>query len=215
MTGWPVELQPGLPHRLPPLPSTLYWLVDTRLRQQNLRISPNLPSIRHYASLSSPQDVPADAAHDAASSRTYILARDSWATFDGVRLIINAERGTSWYVPSHPREKYRESRVALELVGSNMQVAHTVSQRLRRLKQIPAELIPLGKPTRRSSSFLQHRIRSDTLIRRCCGLCRPGRRLLEPAALHPRQDDPTQASKPRGRRRRSLRASLKVLHSDD
>lgn len=87
-----------------------------------------------------------------------------------------------------------------------------MSQRLRRFRQIPAELIPLGpSPSRKTLSRFRlcrglHSIRYRRWIRRLC------RRLLMHAPFDGRQDHPSQASepcrgqhRPRGLRRAPLR----------
>lgn len=84
-------------------------------------------------------------------------------------------------------------------------IAHTVSQRLRRLKNIPAELWPLGAYRTRSMLLLLllllNNVKRLTLRSRCRRWFRCLRRrlLVHPPLLH-RQDHPSQASEPCRRR---------------
>lgn len=79
-------------------------------------------------------------------------------------------------------------------VDSIPNVAHTVSQRLRRLRKIPAELIPLGSST--GQIYLANG--KSLCVSRCCRwFCRLCRRLLVHAPPARRQDHPSQAPEPR------------------
>ena len=68
LTGWQLELRP-LDLRPFLLPTTAIHLgIEAAIAQASITYL-SLPSIRHHASLFNSQDVPADASHDAASSR--------------------------------------------------------------------------------------------------------------------------------------------------
>lgn len=89
---------------------------------------------------------------------------------------------------------------------------HTVSQRLRKLRQIPPELIPLG-----TSLDIQGYVKLLLTTYRCRRWLRSGRcHLLCRTSLHDRQDHPSQAPGQVCRRRRPRRgAPLSEGYEDD
>lgn len=106
------------------------------------------------------------------------------------------ERGTSRYVMLHSASRRPCARWAprQDDVDSIPNLAHTVSQRLRRLRKIPAELIPLGSSNRKPYSGNGKSLYVSRCCRRFCCLCR---RLLVHAPPTRRQDHPSQAPEPR------------------
>lgn len=100
---------------------------------------------RHDASFRSPPGFPPDPAHDATG------ARECSGRRHGLLLTDIVDRGSSRYVPrstagdsSTESPRPRSNPIA---DGTDCGTGHTISQRLRKLKSIPAELIPLGKTT--------------------------------------------------------------------